>query len=102
MLDTQSLDAMAPEIQESGAFRQVRTWSKEQFALQKERAVLWLPVHMALGIGLYFALPVEPPLAGGLLAWVILLALLSTLHPYRLGQKGGKLYTALILLISFP
>ncbi|MCB1840478.1 MAG: ComEC family competence protein [Alphaproteobacteria bacterium] len=99
MLDTQSLDAMAPEIQESGAFRQVRTWSKEQFALQKERAVLWLPVHMALGIGLYFALPVEPPLAGGLLAWVILLALLTTLHPYRLGQKGGKLYTALILLI---
>ncbi len=41
-----------------------RIWEKlvEFLAAERERWSLWLPVIFALGIGLYFALPVEPPL----------------------------------------
>ncbi len=36
------------------------------FALEAERWMLWFPVFLASGIGLYFALPEEPPLWLGL------------------------------------
>ena len=28
---------------------------------QRERLILWMPVVLSLGIGLYFSLPFEPP-----------------------------------------
>lgn len=30
------------------------------FTKERDRLVLWLPVCLAVGIGVYFALPVEP------------------------------------------
>ncbi|HEC90147.1 MAG TPA: DUF4131 domain-containing protein, partial [Alphaproteobacteria bacterium] len=35
-------------------------------ARERERLVLWLPVALASGIGVYFSLPVEPPFAWAL------------------------------------
>jgi competence protein ComEC len=37
------------------------------FSLEAERWMLWFPVFLASGIGLYFALPAEPPLWLGLM-----------------------------------
>jgi competence protein ComEC len=38
---------------------------------ERERWVLWLPVFLGLGIGLYFALPEEPPIWLGLLGMAV-------------------------------
>lgn len=51
----------------------------EAFAAERDRWMLWLPVLFGAGIGLYFALPVEPPIGvgaatagvGALLLWAI-------------------------------
>ena len=45
----------------------LRPWTRFKTAAMAERArwPLWLPVLLGCGIGLYFALPVEPPLAVG-------------------------------------
>ncbi len=40
-------------------------WLAARLAAERERWVLWLPVALGAGIGLYFALPVEPPRAVG-------------------------------------
>ena len=37
-------------------------WLAGQLLAERERWLLWLPVALGLGIGLYFALPLEPPL----------------------------------------
>ncbi|HXZ67727.1 MAG TPA: hypothetical protein VEH07_03980, partial [Alphaproteobacteria bacterium] len=36
-------------------------WLGREFAAERDRHVLWLPVFMGIGIGLYFLLPSEPP-----------------------------------------
>ncbi|MCZ6522592.1 MAG: hypothetical protein O7A68_01835, partial [Alphaproteobacteria bacterium] len=33
----------------------------EALLAERERWLLWLPVFLGLGVGLYFLLPVEPP-----------------------------------------
>jgi len=33
----------------------------ENFMAERDRRVLWLPVFLGLGIGVYFSLPFEPP-----------------------------------------
>jgi len=40
----------------------VAPWLVAQLLAERERWLLWLPVALGLGVGLYFALPVEPPL----------------------------------------
>jgi competence protein ComEC len=44
-----------------------------RLADERERWVLWLPVGVGVGIGLYFALPAEPSLwpAGAVLAFIL-------------------------------
>ncbi len=37
-------------------------WLLGQLLAERERWLLWLPVALGLGIGIYFALPLEPPL----------------------------------------
>lgn len=44
------------------------------WAEERPRAVLWLPVALAVGIALYFASPTEPPLAAGTVVLAVLLA----------------------------
>lgn len=43
------------------------------FARQAPHAVLWWPVGVAVGVGLFFALPFDPPMASGLVALVSIL-----------------------------
>lgn len=56
------------------------------FMAERVRWALWLPVMLGLGIGSYFALPVEPPfwvaLCGLVLALGALLFLRGTQNPY--------------------
>jgi competence protein ComEC len=40
----------------------VLVWLKRELEAERERWLLWLPVVFGAGIGLYFALPAEPPL----------------------------------------
>ncbi len=41
----------------------VRSWFLYELSKQKDNIFLWLPVFLAFGIGLYFILPFEPPIA---------------------------------------
>lgn len=52
-------------------------WAARVLAAERERWILWLPVALGLGIGVYFELAVEPQLtiAGLVLAAALLLAL---------------------------
>ena len=47
------------ESEGRGAVRWLRRWAEDQ----RGRMFLWLPVALAAGIAIYFALPSEPPLA---------------------------------------
>ena len=49
-------------------------WLWGQLAEERDRYVLWLPGFMAFGIGLYFAIPIEPPLIAGAVIGVLLIA----------------------------
>ena len=40
----------------------VGSWLAAEFLAERERWALWLPVALGLGIGIYFSLPLEPPL----------------------------------------
>lgn len=53
------------------------------FLAERERWLLWLPVFFALGIGIYFALPIEPPIWLGMagLGFLVLFAMAGRLAP---------------------
>lgn len=48
--------ALGQHLQSVGA------WLVGEFLAERERWALWLPVALGFGIGIYFALPLEPPL----------------------------------------
>jgi competence protein ComEC len=51
------------------------------FAAERERWILWLPVALGIGIGIYFELAVEPQLAiAGLLSTIALLLAVAARH----------------------
>jgi competence protein ComEC len=49
-------------------------WLAARLLEEEERWFLWLPVCVGLGIALYFALPVEPPVWPGIVCLLLLLA----------------------------
>ena len=55
---------------------------------EQERWILWVPVFVGVGIGLYFALPVEP-------GWVMVLAPLLAATGLRMSLRRGVLALAL-------
>ncbi|MSO70784.1 MAG: DUF4131 domain-containing protein [Alphaproteobacteria bacterium] len=81
-------------------------WLSQQFLLEQERWVLWLPVALAVGIGTYFLLPSEPPpWVGGsslaatlILFWAwrrsVALPLLIALAACALGFSAAELRAA--------
>jgi len=60
-----------------------------EFDAQKDRLILWMPVVLALGVGLYFALPYEPPgfIAPGLL--LLTAAVWALLYPLKFRSRPG-------------
>jgi competence protein ComEC len=62
---------------------------------ERDRWALWLPVAFAIGIGVYFALAVEPPLWVGLSSVLAALSLLLALRRVPSGPAIGLLGLAL-------
>lgn len=82
----------------------VRLWNAVRgvgaaFLAERDRWALWLPVMLATGIGLYFALPLEPPkaLALSLGATGILLALTALLTTEAFIQAALAILAALLI-----
>lgn len=76
-------NSIVPEAPPPRGLARLAAWLGDE----RERWVLWLPVGVGLGIGLYFALPAEPP------PWpagAILLAALAVLAAAR-GRPGIRL-----------
>lgn len=63
-------------------------------AAERDRWVLWLPVGLALGIGIYFSVPAEPPLWLGSVCVLGIAALLSPI-PRSAGARGQGYMVAL-------
>jgi competence protein ComEC len=63
-------------------------WLRDRFLAERDRWVLWLPVALALGIGTYFGLPLEPPVAVGFVALVTTLVLLVVFRAHWLMRVG--------------
>ncbi len=59
-------------------------WLAHEIALQKPRLFLWFPVILSLGILVYFALPAEPPIALGMIAVMVSLAVLIVSVKHRI------------------
>lgn len=68
----------------------------QAFALERARWPLWLPVAMAVGIGLYFAMRHEPPL---LISWAAVLALFAIAWGFR--TIGAVVWTFCALVLAF-
>jgi competence protein ComEC len=62
---------------------------------ERERWALWLPVALGIGVGLYFLLPVEPPLWIGLCAAVAALAATAGLQ-----ARASAMIAAVLLAVS--
>ncbi len=82
----------------------VRLWSAARgvgaaLLAERDRWALWLPVMLAVGIGLYFALPAEPPkaLALSLGATGILVALAALLTTETFVQAALAIFAALLI-----
>lgn len=65
-----------------------------EVAAQRERMFLWLPVFLALGVAVYFALPFEPPLAMGLFAALFSFSFLILSYPKR--YDGTRFYSFML------
>ncbi|MBM3548298.1 MAG: ComEC family competence protein [Alphaproteobacteria bacterium] len=68
----------------------------EALLAERERWALWLPVALGTGVGLYFLLPVEPPLWIGLCAVVAALAATAGLQGRAVGM-AATVFVALSL-----
>jgi len=78
---------MAIELTPGPLTRQTSTWLQDNFAAERARWVLWLPVALGTGIGVYFALPFEPSQVVGIagLAFTVgLLEVFRHIWPVRL------------------
>ena len=69
-------------------------WLENRLAAERDRWFLWSPIGLALGIALYWGLPVEPPSALGL-AGLVLAALVA----WRCRHQGWAGFAALALFI---
>ena len=69
-------------------------WLVRELYAERERWPLWLPAGLGLGIALYFALPVEPPL------WVGAVGLGTALIIAWLARRRAALALAAIALIT--
>ena len=68
--------------------RQTLTWLRDNVVAERARWVLWLPVALGAGIGIYFGLPFEPPQLLGVAGLAISFGLIIVCHhiwPARLG-----------------
>lgn len=63
---------------------------------QKDQRFLWLPVILALGIGLYFSLPFEPPLTIITTIWLFLLSIRISIK-----TLPAPLRSTLLILLLF-
>jgi competence protein ComEC len=72
----------------------VAGWLVRELQAERERWPLWLPVGLGLGIAIYFALPMEPPL------WVGALGLGTALVAAWLARQRSALVLAAIALIT--
>ena len=69
-----------------------RMYISTQLALQKPNLFLWTPIIFACGIGTYFSLPFEPPLALAIFSLVLATALYS---------MSGKIKLATFVLLVY-
>ncbi len=68
-----------------------------QIAAQRGHLFLWVPVAMAVGIGVYFAVPQEP--SGPILGIACGLGLLAAVLSWRGSETSGPLWAALALIL---
>ncbi|HEX3209065.1 MAG TPA: hypothetical protein VHQ91_06780 [Geminicoccaceae bacterium] len=59
-------------------------WLATRLLEENTRWILWLPLGLGLGIGVYFALPIEPPV------WLGPIALLAPAAAVGLRWRGGR------------
>jgi competence protein ComEC len=64
-------------------------------AAEGERRALWLPVLFGAGIGLYFLLPVEPPLWLALAAAALAIAAVPALRRHQAWREAGLAFACL-------
>src|ERR1700692_1250474 len=67
----------------------------DRLAAEGERRLLWLPVFFGAGIGIYFALKVEPPLWSGIAAAITGVGLVVALRRHPGWCEAALAFTAL-------
>ncbi len=94
MQNVMSIDRIYEEGRFFSIIRNLKSFSTEQVMHQKDNYFLWIPVLFALGIGLYFYLPFEPPSSLVFFVFLISLALYFIV-------TGNRIYSvsALLLLV---
>ncbi|MCK6417425.1 MAG: ComEC family competence protein [Alphaproteobacteria bacterium] len=71
-------------------------WGR-QIALYQGQAVIWAPIFLGIGAGLYFSLPQEPPLYAGLFAFLGCAALLFYVRKRQVAQAMALMLLLLAL-----
>ena len=71
-------------------------WLRDRLLAERERWILWLPVALASGIGIYFGLPVEPPVyvgGAGLVLSFLLILVFRSRWLLRIGLLGALAFS---------
>ena len=80
-----------------GVMSRMMTQLEQWWKAERSRRFLWLPVGFAAGIGLYFGLPVEPPV--WLLPNLFFIALVATIMLWRRPDTRAPLLVLLLILL---
>jgi len=75
---------------------QVFTWLYRSLMADRERWLLWMPVLLGCGIGIYFALPFEPPLWVGWSGFAVFTSLAWAVRAKSNGQAMALMAVAFV------
>lgn len=78
-------------------FSRAKFWPVNFFRVEEQDLFLWSPVLLAVGIGIYFALPFEPPLITGTISLLLVLSFL-VVHGFSAPKK--RIYLSVFLMVS--
>lgn len=79
----------------------VTAWCADQWARDKDRVVLWIPVFLGAGVALYFSIHTEPPAHSALLVALPIILGLICLPRGRLPLVRMWLFALLLAAIGF-
>lgn len=101
VLDDQSLDIQSDGFHAPTKIAVWGDWIVREFAHQIPHRILWYPVALAVGIGTYFSLPVDPPIWSGALVLFLSIAVYACASRNRVSATSISAFGFMLFALGF-